>query len=131
MSGSGMSFSWVLLLKGLPESELRQADVPDGLYVVPIEGWGIECTRGRTWVGGHGYLVFIRADHAGALKGLYNFYLPTIFIPFVDQRRDALIQGGYRAVHKRVPQEFKRRWRNESARLCGARQCPWQKVMPK
>ena len=50
MSGSGMSIPWVLLLKGLPESELRQADVPDGLYVVPIEGWGIESTRGRTWV---------------------------------------------------------------------------------
>ena len=73
-----MSFSWLLLLKGLPESELRQADVPGGLYVVPH-------------VGGHGHLVFIRVDHAGALKGLYNFYLPTIFIPFVDQRRDALI----------------------------------------
>ncbi len=85
----------------------------------------------KAHVGGPGYLVFIRADHAGALKGLYNLYLPTIVIPFVDQRRDALIQGGYRAVHKRVPQEFKRRWRNESARLCGARQCPWQKVMPK
>jgi hypothetical protein len=50
MSGSAMSFPWVLLLKGLPESELRLADVPDGLYLVPIEGWGIECTRARTCV---------------------------------------------------------------------------------
>ena len=96
-----------MVVKGLPESELPIHEVADGVRVVAVPGWGVGAGVNPE-VGGEGYIVFVRGDTEGALKQVYSWYFEKVVEPFVERRRNFVMQdqGGWKKGQPVPPEYF-------------------------
>ena len=82
MTAAGESLPFVLVIKHMSDAEM-----PAGVDIraIPIPGWGSATGRGDE--SSTGWVVFIRGGSVGALKSLYDWYLQTIVVAFIRERR--------------------------------------------